>query len=393
VNIFESGFDVFISFIIFLTGWVIVLITANRISLKLNRATILYIWHSLFAILFILVIEQIGGDAKNYFNRARLDYFQLKLGTNTVIFLCYIFGVLLNLSYFATSLIFNIFGSLGMLFLDSSLQKTSRTQTSRFSQLFAKFAIFTPSISFWSSGIGKDSIVFLGISLAIWSMQAIKGRLVTLLLAIIIIFVIRPHIGIALLCALLASVLFYPKLSAGIKVFTALVASYALILIMPIALTYTGIGDKVSYSTVNSYIEERANKTLIGGNQVDLSNMNPAFRMANYGFRPTVFEARSPTQFFSAADNFVLSIIFILLCFSYAKTGNKNTENKNTENKNNSQMFLLLYFILCWTMLALTTSNLGIAQRQKWMFMPVMFILFLERQNKYKSNSDNKNLK
>jgi len=372
MNIFESGLDVFICLIVFFSGWVFVLITAKHTGLNSGRATVIYVWHSLFAIVFIVLVEQIGGDAKNYFYRAQFESTTLKLGTNIVIFLCYIFSVILNLSYVATSLIFNIFGSLGMIFLDSSMQK-SRFKVNNFSKLFARFAIFIPSLSFWTSGIGKDSIVFLGISLAIWSAQAFKHHFLSLLLGITIIFVIRPHIAIVILFALLASFPFYPKLSASLKVFGGLLISFTLVLITPIALNYTGIGEQVSYSTLNSYIEKRANTTLIGDAKVDLTNMNPVYRIINYGFRPTILEAKSSVQFFSAVDNLLLSLAFIVLCFSYAK-------KTNNLSKNNNQMFLLIYFIMCWSMLALTTANLGLAQRQKWMFMPVMFLILSERQ-------------
>jgi hypothetical protein len=39
--------------------------------------------------------------------------------------------------------------------------------------------------------------------------------------------------------------------------------------------------------------------------------------------------------------------------------------------------FLLAYSVTAWVMLALTTANLGISVRQKWMFAPMLIFLFL----------------
>jgi hypothetical protein len=34
---------------------------------------------------------------------------------------------------------------------------------------------------------------------------------------------------------------------------------------------------------------------------------------------------------------------------------------------------LVLFSLGCWVVLALTTANLGISVRQKWMFLPMIF--------------------
>jgi hypothetical protein len=38
-----------------------------------------------------------------------------------------------------------------------------------------------------------------------------------------------------------------------------------------------------------------------------------------------------------------------------------------------------LYVLITWTVLAVTTANLGISLRQKWMFAPVLMFLLLSR--------------
>lgn len=47
-----------------------------------------------------------------------------------------------------------------------------------------------------------------------------------------------------------------------------------------------------------------------------------------------------------------------------------------------------MYMFLKCTILAFTTSNLGIATRQKWMFMPALIYLLLHVYNRNKINQN-----
>mgnify|MGYP006892722840 FL=1 len=48
----------------------------------------------------------------------------------------------------------------------------------------------------------------------------------------------------------------------------------------------------------------------------------------------------------------------------------------NRSKQDFSLIFLASHSLVTWTILAITTANIGIAIRQKWMFVP-MIIIFL----------------
>ena len=42
-----------------------------------------------------------------------------------------------------------------------------------------------------------------------------------------------------------------------------------------------------------------------------------------------------------------------------------------------NRAFMWVYALMAWGILAMTTANLGIALRQKWMFAPMLIFLFI----------------
>jgi len=98
--------------------------------------------------------------------------------------------------------------------------------------------------------------------------------------------------------------------------------------------------------------------------------MSLPVQLFTYAFRPPPYEARSLTALISSFDNLYLLFISVLAVFYYI-------QRKRFSSRANLA-FLLSYLGASWLILALTTASLGIAVRQKWMFIPfLVFISFL----------------
>ena len=145
-------------------------------------------------------------------------------------------------------------------------------------------------------------------------------------------------------------------------------------LLFPIVADYTGYGRALNASVLREFIETRAQSSSLGGSAVNLSDMSPPLRVLNYAFRPTLLEARSITYLISAIDNLIISWIFLYLVLSSIFSTQKRSQGINNTT------FLYAYIAVMWMVLGMTTANLGIAQRQKWMFMPALIILYAEYQ-------------
>ena len=122
-------------------------------------------------------------------------------------------------------------------------------------------------------------------------------------------------------------------------------------------------------SDVDSYVDKRQSSNLSGGSSVDIASMSLPMQIITYLFRPLPFEAHTLFALIASFDNVILLILAIIGLFSYFK--------KNKPSIESNRIFLWVYFLICLTVLAMTTANLGIAMRQKWMFVPVFIFLLL----------------
>src|SRR5690606_31364228 len=87
---------------------------------------------------------------------------------------------------------------------DASLQAACADK-SRLMRRFATLIVFLPSVSFWSSALGKDALAFMATGITLWSVTGLKQRAGPLIFAIAVMFVVRPHIAGLMVAALAGS--------------------------------------------------------------------------------------------------------------------------------------------------------------------------------------------
>src|SRR5690606_6325284 len=89
-------------------------------------------------------------------------------GTAAVSYITIFFASILGLSFLGTFIAFSLFGYLGLMAVDASLRIATENK-SRFVRYFATLIVLLPSISFWSSAIGKDALSFMAAGLILWA--------------------------------------------------------------------------------------------------------------------------------------------------------------------------------------------------------------------------------
>src|SRR5690606_39066857 len=140
---------------------------------------------------------------------------------------------------------------------------------------------------------------------------------------------------------------------------------------------YVGL-EEASLDSVGSYIDERQGVNSQGGSSLDIASMSYPMQMFTYVFRPLPFEASSAVTLVTSLENTILLFLFIYILFKSKFNFRPFIYDKN--------LWLLTYVFLTCTILAMTTANLGIATRQKWMFMPVLLYLLIYSFHNYKLN-------
>ena len=118
---FETVDQVFSSLGVFLFGFIIISYIRKKFYLKLKISYLIYIWHTLFCFVYLLYINNHPGDALLYYAHGASKEISFGIGTSFIYFLTYLFVNIFNLSFLGMFLLFNIFGTLGLLAFFASL--------------------------------------------------------------------------------------------------------------------------------------------------------------------------------------------------------------------------------------------------------------------------------
>lgn len=364
-------------FLILFLSMFAIIVVSRKFGAQDKRVLLLYFWHTAFTFVYYWFTVNVGADASVYYEKAFRGNLVFEPGTNFIVYLVSILTNYLHLNMLGCFLVFNLIGSLGLIILDTIIQPLVKNQQKSL-RVVATLVIFLPSISFWSSGIGKDGISFLGAVLALWSALELKKRMGSMSIAILMMFLVRPHIAGMMIIALAVSLFFDKKVNIIMKLVLAFVTIGISAFLIPYALNYAGVNAGNSPDDIASYIESREDVYKNTDSGITLSELSFPMKLFTYMFRPLIFEARSITQIFSALDNLILLYLFIF-------GGYKLIKKKNITSQENRK-FMWSYVIIAWVVLALTTGNLGIAVRQKIMVLPFLLFILISVMPKYKKN-------
>ncbi len=380
MTLFTTPWQIFSTFLVFIFGAAIAISIRKFFNCTNSRALTLYIWHAFFSITYAIYAIYYGGDALGYYQLSLLGDIDFDWGTRGVEIFTSIFTKVLGLSLIGTFLVFQIFGFIGLLAFDAALREVTQYK-SRQIRRFATLIVFLPSVSFWSSAIGKDSLSFMAMGLALWAAMKLNRRVVLMVIAILVMLFVRPHIAGMMVIGLAGSMVFQRKTSIIQRVIFGAAALAATAVLVPLGLNYAGVGENASSSDIMSYIEGREGQNLQGGSSVDIANMSFPMKLFTYLFRPLPFEANSIFSLLASVDNIILLFLFIAGIRAAIK---KKLPIQFAEH---NRMFLWIYCFLVWIVLAMTTANLGIAMRQKWMFAPMLIFLLISLIGKNKKKA------
>lgn len=358
-------------FIILSIGVVITLISSKIFSLPPQRAIVLFIWHTFFSFVYVWYVSEFGGDAIYYYDEAQKDNYSFGHSTRFIIFISTFFYQLANLSFFSMGILFGIFGIIGLLAFDASLRCVTKDAPKKI-KLLATLIVFMPSVSFWSSGLGKDSIVFTAINLILWASLNLNKRKLILIFGIVSLFLIRPHIAVLLLLAFSPAILMTKNLNFSTSSIFFFILVVIIIIIIPIGLDVVGFDQDLTLENVMHYLDERKEynwKNWDGG--IDISSMSPPMQIFTYLFRPLPFEARNIFTLLTSLENVFLMYLFVMGLFS------KFYGQRVSVSPHLYSSFFWLYSITVLILFSMTTANFGISVRQKWMFLPFLIVLFI----------------
>lgn len=348
--------------VVFGFGLLLCVLVSKSFLVGFLKSSFLYFWHTFGSLGYLFYSLVSVADSTKYYTES-LIHSDFGMGTSFVIFFTSIFSVDGGLSYPGVFLVFNVIGSIGLIAFYGSLRYLVADKPKSV-QWLAFIAVVLPSVSFWSSAIGKDSIAFMSIGLVTWAAIDLRRRVGLMIFAVVAMLMVRPHMAGILVLALSCALFFDKNASFLMRCFLGSVAIMGAAILVPFAIKYAGL---VELSQLAAYVEQRQGYNQGGGSSLDISSMSLPMQMFTYSFRPLPFEAHNLAALLSSMDNLFLILICILGLYSWFRYGVRRDAG--------NVLFLVAYIGAAWLILAVTTGNLGIAVRQKWMFMPMLIFL------------------
>ena len=363
---FESLNDLVLSVLVLLVGGTLCVLIGKWLQIRAIMTVAIYAWHTLHAYLYSSYILTFGGDAFVYYQKARFDYVQPSLGTEFIVWVTSI-PVSMGFTYSSLSFLYHTAGALGLLFFYAALRE-SAGESARSLPMRALILLccFIPSLSFWTSGIGKDSVAFLCVGLFLWSTLNLGRRQVLAIVAVLIMMFVRPHVAVLMVISAAIGTMFVPRLRTSVRFGIAAIATAAAVFAVPMALVYSG---STRFGSIGEYIVERQEQNLQGGSSVDIIGMNPALRLLSFLYRPLPNETSGAAQLAASLDNVLLILLTALGIVAVFRAGFIRVFRNHG--------IALIYGLMTLVMLSQVTANLGLASRQKWMLIPALMIVLV----------------
>tara|TARA_B100002051_G_C16628181_1_gene581828 strand:+ start:68 stop:1036 length:969 start_codon:yes stop_codon:yes gene_type:complete len=309
--------------------------------------------------IYMLYLFLYGTDSLTYFIRfegyAHLDFKPGQVFMNKMI----IFFDFLELNFYNINYIFSLFSLLSFLLYLKIIENFKIKNTYNFYIIFSFLCL--PSIHFWHMGFSKDTLTFFGISLIIYEMLKSKPNLILILFSIILLYLVRPHMGLITFIPL-AAYYFINTKNKFIKILVVFLFLILVPLLMKSIFDFRGFDSLIRFLNMykDVYVDNEATALY--------SDTNLIVKILSYVFLPNILFLKDTSLFYlyiAFENTFLILLFFYVINFNFFKI-------KNLEKN----IFLLLFSLISLFIFSYITSNIGIASRQKWIFLPALFILF-----------------
>jgi len=371
--------DLIISLLIFVFGFLLVL--SIKISKRDKRnLNLLWVYHYLFSIVNFLYLIYNGGDTLMFWKSAHdmspTDFINIlttayssSQGTRIMGAINYIPVNLMGMSFFSTTILYSIFGFIAFIFLYRICIQVIPYNSKFYKYKLFPLLFFLPNLHFWSSGPGKDTLLFLCISMVAFGFMRTYKRFLLIIFGLLLSFAIRPHVTLILLLSFGFAYVINHKISVPQRIFLVLFIAVAAALIIPSVLKFTSM-DELSMDELNRFSNTQAGNLSVAGSGVDLSSYPYPLKVLTFLYRPFFFDINGIPAVVASFENLLLLLLSIKVVRSRFVTTFRAAPLV--------VQGLFLFFLMGALVFSMSMSNLGIILRERNMFLPglILFILW-----------------
>lgn len=350
-----------------------------------DKRCLLWLWLAKCAVTlgFMLIYENGFGilDAYGYFAASLRDDFpwqQVSIGgsgTTNIAVIAWVHNQIFPASYHALKVSFSMIGLLGVYLFYQFLILLTNCRKLKWLYLLGLY----PSILFWSSILGKDPIVFLGISIYCygvlkWYKSQNYSYIVLAIAGVLLAIFIRIWLGVILLFPLMVFAVVSTRSFIARLVMAGLTVALFLVMVNQFSSYFAVESLDEMVSTVDTLAQGQAT----GGSAQDIPrffnvrDMITFFPIALFTtlFRPLPGELMTPFGLLAGIENFLLLIYFVAAI-----------RRTQWQTWRETPVMWIVLLILTWASLYgfFSSSNLGAAVRFKLQILPVLlsFVIYL----------------
>jgi hypothetical protein len=248
---------------------------------------------------------------------------------------------------------------------------------------YALFVYFMPTLIFWPSSIGKESVMLFALGLSAYGAARLLARrpvsVVPLAAGLGLGYMIRPHVAFVVLVALAVALLLRrrPHISgASFGPFGRLVVVVALAIAAAFMLgqavdRFLPVSEATGVDAVGELLDQAESGTSSGGSEVGRQTPNSPLEypqaVFSVLFRPTIFDVSSAGTALAAAET---TLVLVLVVLSWRRLKNLPV-----------LMFRRPYLVFCLVYMGIfafawsSFANLGALVRQRVQVWPFVLLL------------------
>ncbi|UOK43760.1 MULTISPECIES: hypothetical protein [Flavobacterium] len=334
----------------------------------------LLFYHLLFGAYYCFFVS---GDAVGYWRVAQnmtSDDFNKFIvgekGTYVLFALNYFPAKILGLSYFSGTMIYSLLGFIGLTFFYVLAVKTISYNSKFGNYTLFPLVFFMPNLHFWSSAVGKDTLLFLCIGMFSYGLLNISRRIFLIAIALVLSYIVRPHITLFLLVSFGLSYIMSSKVSGAKRIVLSVILIGIGIAILPSVMEFAKI-EETTMESFEQFSEKKADllSRANSGSRIDISSYPFPLKVFTFLYRPLFFDINGIPAAIASVENLLLLII----SFSIFR-------NKPVQTFKAAPFVvkgLVIFLIIGTLAFSQSLGNLGIMIRMRNMFLPGLLLFIL----------------
>lgn len=369
--------DIFVILIVYILSLVFISEFAkSRTNSKgVNFAILLYHYHILFGLYYGWFAQ--GTDTSFYWNLGdiyRQFEFESWLSTygthnNFVFFINYPFSKIMGLDFWTGTIIYSSISAWSFVLIYLVGEELLKVEPIKlYGQKIWPLILLLPSLHFWSAGIGKDSLVFLFISMFFYGVRDLRKHVFLVAISMILLYHVRPHMAFIIFISTGLMLLLESKLHLSYKVVFLSLTLIGFAIIYGTVLEFLKI-DEINSENIEVLFDKSSTNLSYGKSYVDMSSYPYLLKVFTFLYRPLFFDAHNLSSLLNSFENLICLILTIRII---SKINPIRAYKKSPVHLK----ILLFSFVIASFAFAGALSNFGIMVRMKNMTF-IYFLMFL----------------